>query len=256
MGKNKSKPHDMEFVFIDESGDNGSKGSKHLIVTTMCIRSKKRIIKVIRDAKKRLLSKNKLARWLNKNGGEIKYSCFPDEILLKRTLNNLAKEDITIHYIVFKKNNIHVTPDIKKNILALLFYHVHVSKNHKLPNKIIADLDFVGKKKTSCFIAEESIIDKETNEREIIVYPLDNNKKGDIAQNEKRSVFCIEHQRSSLREELQAVDLISGVIFRKYEYGDDSLYNIISNKIEKYDIFDLNKKENHNTHPTRQTPPH
>ncbi|MCD6575739.1 MAG: DUF3800 domain-containing protein, partial [Nanoarchaeota archaeon] len=119
----------MEFVFIDESGDNGSKGSKHLVVTTMCIKSKKKIAKIIRNTKKRLLSKNKFARWLNKNGGEIKYSNFPDESLLKRTLSKLAEEDITIHYIVFKKNNLPITLEMKKNILALLFYHVHVSKN-------------------------------------------------------------------------------------------------------------------------------
>lgn len=30
---------------------------------------------------------------------------------------------------------------------------------------------------------------------------------------------------------LQAVDFTSWAIFRKYEYGDDSYYNIIKNKI-------------------------
>ena len=30
---------------------------------------------------------------------------------------------------------------------------------------------------------------------------------------------------------LQAVDFVSWAIFRKYEYGDDSYYNLIKNKI-------------------------
>jgi len=30
---------------------------------------------------------------------------------------------------------------------------------------------------------------------------------------------------------LQAVDFVSWTIFRKYEYGDDSYYNLIKNKI-------------------------
>ena len=69
--------HKFESAYIDESGDDGAKGSKYFVISLWCTSERKEISKIVRSTKQRLLAKNKTARWLNKKGGEIKYSGFP-----------------------------------------------------------------------------------------------------------------------------------------------------------------------------------
>ena len=92
----------MKFAFLDESGDRGGKGSKYLVLCLICTPDKKKIVKIIRETKKRLLEKNKTAKWLNRTG-EIKFYKFPDDALLRRTLKKLSKVDIHIHALAFEK---------------------------------------------------------------------------------------------------------------------------------------------------------
>ena len=107
----------MEFAYLDESGDLGSQGSKHLILTLMCTRKKKEISKIIREAKKRLLDHNKTARWLSRRG-EIKFYSFPDKDLLKRTLKKLADVEMNIYFVIFEKDGTTINVDVKQTILA------------------------------------------------------------------------------------------------------------------------------------------
>ncbi|HHT9144460.1 MAG TPA: hypothetical protein ACFYD4_02095 [Candidatus Wunengus sp. YC61] len=51
------------------------------------------------------------------------------------------------------------------------------------------------------------------------------------ARNNYRVDIKIEIKTPYEEKGLQAVDFISWAIFRKYEYGDDSYYNIIKEKI-------------------------
>src|SRR3989338_5645528 len=110
----------MEFAYLDESGDPGPAGSKTLVLTLMCTARKKEVAHIIREAKQRLLDHNKTARWLNRKG-EIKFYSFPDKDLLKRTLKKLAGIKIKVYFMVFKKDGIQVSNEIKTKILGHLF---------------------------------------------------------------------------------------------------------------------------------------
>lgn len=66
----------MEFAFLDESGDIGGMGSKYLVSTLVVTRNRKDMVEIIVDMKKKLLDSKKGRKWLNRNGGEIKFHNF------------------------------------------------------------------------------------------------------------------------------------------------------------------------------------
>jgi hypothetical protein len=227
----------MEFAYLDESGDLGSKGSKHLVLTLMCTRKKKEVSKIIRDAKKRLLDHNKSARWLKKKG-EIKFYSFPDNNLLKRTIRKLADVDINVYFMVFEKNGINVGDGIKSNILAHLFRHIMVVSNKKPVEKVIADLNFFNKQKLNRFILREYSIkpvklinqdgEQVVEEGEITFSGLTDEEYEKAKKDFSNIIIEIEHRNSRLSEELQAVDLISGCIFAHFENKNSEYIDIIN----------------------------
>ena len=137
--------HKFESAYIDESGDDGAKGSKYFVISLWCTSERKEISKIVRSTKQRLLAKNKTARWLNKKGGEIKYSGFPDKILLRHTLSRLAKLDSRLYYVAFKKNKSSITKSARNMILAELLGHIAKFGNKLV--KIIADTNYFHDKK-------------------------------------------------------------------------------------------------------------
>jgi len=218
----------MEFAYLDESGDRGAKGSKYLILTLMCTSKRKEITKIIANAKKRLLENNKCRRWLNRQGGEVKFYGFPNKNLLKRTLTKLSKLNIKIYFIALKKNNKKVEDHDKGIILTPLFHHIFKNSKKIVPYKIIADLNFFNKQKINRFSLERYFVEpiklkKEDGktmdvERAHATFISINEETYDkLKDDPSRFVLTIEHQNSRLNEVLQALDLISGCIFAFYE---------------------------------------
>lgn len=153
----------MEFAFLDESGDCGVGGTKFQITALMCTSDCKEIVRIIRDAKKRLLDCNKSARWLNKKGGEIKWNGFPDDSLLRRILSDLSKLNIHIHFIAFEKGKTKLPNQTKALIIGSLFDRI---KGHKKEiGKVIADMDYFEKCKQNDSIF---LLEKYEEESEII----------------------------------------------------------------------------------------
>jgi len=228
----------MEFAYLDESGDLGEKGSKHLILCLMITRKKQEIIKIIRETKKRLLEKNKTARWLNRHGGEIKFYGFPDDVLVRRTLKKLSELDIKIYYIIIEKHR-KIEQKLKQCILNPLFSHVIEISNKKIPEKIIADLDFFDKNKELFFILQkyfshptkikgENEQDRNGMKKEIIFSLITKETYKKLKQDEKEHIIAkIAHQNSKLNEELQALDLICGSMFEWVEHGNGEYYEIL-----------------------------
>lgn len=91
-------------------------------------------------------------------------------------------------------------------------------------------LDRVYSKK---IVPVKSIIKLIASRREINKFLNENFKNYLNSQVENRHKIKMEVLIKSPYEEksLQAVDFVSWAIFRKYEYGDDSYYNLIKNKI-------------------------
>lgn len=226
----------MEFAYLDESGDLGSKGSNYLVLTLMCTGRKKELIKIIRDTKKDLLSKNKCSKWLNRNAGEIKYYNFPDKNILERALRKLSKIKIVIYYLAIEKNGDPIPMQYKVSILGNLFRHIHEKCGDNKPQKIIADLNFFNDKKVNRFllmdykiygINESRKTGSKPKKGEISFAHLKEEDYQSIKDDKTKMVVSIEHHNSRLNEELQALDLISGCIFSKVEKGDGSLLKIL-----------------------------
>lgn len=234
----------MEFAYLDESGDLGEKGSKYLVLCLMVTRKKQGIIKIIREAKKRLLEKNKTARWLNRRGGEVKFYGFPDDALLRRTLKKLSELDIKIYYIIIEKQE-KIEQKLKQFILNPLFSHVMEISAKKIPKKIIADLDFFDKSKELFFVLQKYSRKIDGRKKEIIFNSITKETYGKLKRNGKEYVIAkIIHQSSRLNEELQALDLICGSLFDLAEHNNKEYYEIlIKGKIQiKGEKIKFNKK--------------
>ncbi len=228
----------MEFAYLDESGDLGEKGSKHLVLCLMITRKKQEIIRIIREAKKRLLEKNKTARWLNRHGGEIKFYGFPNKVLLRRVLKNLSELEVHIYYIDIEKHG-KIEQRLKQSILNLLFSHVIEVSNKEIPEKIIADLDFFDKSKELFFILQkyssypakvkgENGQEREGVKKEIMFGAITKETYEKLKQDGKEHIAAkVVHQSSKLNEELQALDLICGSIFDLVEHNNDGYYEIL-----------------------------
>ena len=234
----------MEFAFLDESGTLGcTKDSKYLVLTLLCTRKIKRVTKIVRDIKKRLLDKNKCARWLNSNNGEIKFYNFPDKSILKTMLRKLAKVELYVYFIALEKGSTKLHKDVKPFILTKLFEHIYSESSGKLPEKIVADLNFFNHKKVNYFVLQKYHkrpfvdIDKDGNEHKNHKVEIIFSKLSEEEYKKNKSKICeqtliIEHINSRQSELLQVVDIFSGIIFNHMEY-DNTEYMKLIDKSEK-----------------------
>lgn len=237
----------MEFAFLDESGDPGEKGSKKIVMCLVCTRQKKKLNKIIRNAKQRLLRKKKTTDWLNRMG-EIKFYSFPDKNILIKTLKEIAKLDLKIYYICFKKNGKKFDTKYKETIMSRLFWHIFEKSGKKKPQSVISDLDFFGKLPSyfslSNYQKKEVKVDNKGRclwQCDIsfeIISPTTYEK---LKQEKDSFLIKIDPINSRIMDELQAVDLISGSIFQYLEKGNSGYYDIIKKKIELGDEVDNGK---------------
>ena len=224
----------MEFAFLDESGDPGAKGTNHLVLCLVCTRRKKDIVKVIVNAKKRMLDKNMTRKWLNSHGGEIKFHTFPDHNLLRTMLRHLSKIDMWVYYISFDKQRKTVDREHKKLILTQLLKHSIEKSANELPSKIVADMNFFNDKKINRFIQIDFLERKGETKKTFdpIHYyfeEIDEEEYQLIKDNPSFKFVSIEHLNSRVSEELQAVDLIVGSIFQKLEHSNEKYYDVLFN---------------------------
>jgi len=232
----------MEFAFLDESGNRGLKGTKYLVTALMCTSKSKEIVKIIVEAKHSLLRKNKTRKWLNRNGGEIKFYGFPDDVLLRKILKDLSKLDIKIYSLVFEKD-IDVDNGSKIFLLSQLFEHIFKLSGGKIPQKILADSAFYGKEKVYRFLLDEyttwseSVKEPDGNvkndERTKVRFSMIKEEDYQKAKNEGKTVLTMEQYNSKNCEELQALDLISGTIFHMFEKDDHYLFKIIEPLVKR-----------------------
>lgn len=91
----------MKYIFIDESGDLGEKGSKHMLLVAVIIdeKNKNKLEKVIKNIKRR-----KFKRELKKTT-EIKANLSSQELILY-ILNLLNDIELELEILVLNKNKI------------------------------------------------------------------------------------------------------------------------------------------------------
>jgi hypothetical protein len=204
----------MAYIFLDESGDLGfnfskKKTSKVFVVTCLFTENKRLIEKVVRKTHSELKKKYK------KRLG-ILHATKEKPITRQRLLRRLSEKDCFIMTIYLNKTKVYTNLREEK---AVLYNYVA---------NILLDRIYTKK-----IVPIEKPIELIASKRETNKFLNENFKNYLSNQVKNRHKVPIKIIIKSPAEEksLQAVDFVSWAIFRKYEYGDDSYYNIIKNKI-------------------------
>ena len=196
----------MSYIYIDESGDLGTKkgSSKYFIIAAIKVENSKRLDKIIkktrRDFKKKMLTSN-----------EVKGGNLPYELKIK-ILEKLKNIDYEVFIIVFDKENRYKIGygDNKKA------YDILASRLAKLINIDKPTFIFIDKSKNK----QEEI----ENFNELFLNNLNNIKKQPIK---------IKHTNSIHYKGLQMADLISWSTFQNFENDNSEFLDIIKNKVVK-----------------------
>ena len=196
----------MSYIYIDESGDLGTKkaSSKYFVMAAIKVENSKKLENIIkktrRDFKKKMLTSN-----------EVKGGNLPYELKIK-ILEKLKNMDYEVFIIVFDKENRYKIGygDNKKA------YDILASRLAKLINIDKPTFIFIDKSKN-----KQKEID---NFNELFLNNLNNIKKQPIT---------IEHADSIHYKGLQMADLISWSTFQNFENNNPEFLDIIKNKVVK-----------------------
>lgn len=194
----------MSFVYIDESGDLGTKrtSSKYFIIAAIKVEDSKKLEKIFK--KTRRLFKKKMMTSNEIKGGNLPYDL---KIKILKKLNNI---DYEVFIIVFDKKNrykIGYEYDNKET------YDILASKLAKLISIDKPTFIFIDKSKNK----REEI----NNFNELFLNNLNNIQKQPIK---------IEHADSMHYKGLQMADLISWSTFQNFEHENSEFLDMIKNK--------------------------
>lgn len=195
---------------MDESGDLGFDFEKrgttnHFVITLLFAANKRPIEKCVRKVHAGFLKKSE-------GKGRILHAYHEKPATRIRLLGDLAKKDVSIVTIILNKRKVYTRLHEQK---ALLYNYVtnilldRVFKKKLIPATYRIEL-IAERRETNKFFNANF---KDYLERQVI-----NNHKVNL---------MVEVKTSFEEKALQAVDFASWAIFRKYEQGDDSYYNLI-----------------------------
>ncbi len=199
---------------MDESGDIGfnfeKKGSSDFfVVTFLFTENKKTVEKIVKTIHAQLNKKIK-----RKIG--VLHATNEKPITRKRLLKKLAENDCQIMSIYLNKKKVFTRLQDEKQVLYNYVTNILLDRiyNKKIvPNNKEIEL-IASRRETNKFLNE--------NFKDYLNRQVKDKHNGAI----KISIKTPFEEKG-----LQAVDFVSWAIFRKYESGDDSYYNIIKNKI-------------------------
>lgn len=202
------------YIFVDESGDVGSRksSSKHFVVALFIPENPKDIRKCFKKIRQRKWKKR------YKSVREFKWSA-SDRNVKKIVLEELAKRSFDVYCIVCVKSKIYDRTGWKKNELQPYLTGTIVENIVSKPEDDKLQL----------------VVDKFLSNRRIEEYNryIREKIKGVLVTGKEVS---IEHMNSQSEPNLQAADMIAGAVFQKYETGDNSYYRIIKGHVKKEDI--------------------
>jgi hypothetical protein len=199
----------MAYIFLDESGDLGfdftkKRTSKYFIITFLFTNNKRPLEKAAK-----IIHRGLRKRYRLRTG--VLHATREESITCLRFLRKLAELDCKVMAIYLNKAKVYTKLQHEK---AVLYNYVTNILLDRLMTKRLVD------KNTPILIASR----RETNKF------LNQNFKNYLSQQVKSNYQTkIEIQIKTPAEEkaLQATDFVSWAIFRKYEYEDDTYYNII-----------------------------
>jgi len=203
----------MGYIFLDESGDLGfdfkkKKTTKYFVITVLFARNKRPIEKCVKNVHRGLRKKYK------KIG--ILHAYIEEPVIKRRFLKLLSEKDCVIMTIYLNKKRVYTKLQEEKSVLYN--YVANILLDRIYSKKLIP----INKK------VELIASRRETNK--FLNQNFKNYLNNQITNRHKINVEVV-IKTPYEEKSLQAVDFASWAIFRKYEYGDDSYYNLIKNKI-------------------------
>ena len=209
----------MAYIFLDESGDLGfdkskKRTSKYFIITFLIANDKKPIEKAVKAIHSSL-------KKIHKQKGGSLHSYREKPITRKRLLTKLSQKDIKIMTVYLNKNKVYTKLHNEKDVLYNFVTNILLDR--------ICTKKLIPIKEKVILIASR----KETNKF------LNQNFKNYLynqAKTNHKLKLEIEIKTPHEEKSLQAVDFVSWAIFRKYEYIDESYYEIIREKIYEENI--------------------
>lgn len=204
----------MSYIFLDESGDLGfdfskKKTTKYFVITFLFTKKKRPIEKIIRNIHGGLRKKFKMREG-------ILHAYREELITCTRFCRKIIKKNCKVMAIYLKKKKVYTKLQNENNILYN--YVVNILLDRIISKRLI------DQEKKITLIASR----RKTNKFFNLNFA---NYLQNRIQRDHRLLITVEIKTPFQEKGLQAVDFLSWIIFRKYEYGDDSYYNIIKQLI-------------------------
>ncbi|MBI3443489.1 DUF3800 domain-containing protein [Candidatus Woesebacteria bacterium] len=204
----------MAFIFLDESGDLGfdprKKNSRYFLVTILSTGNKREIEKIVKKVHTTLRKKVK------RLSGGILHAYKEKPITRIRVLKKIADTECVVMTIYLNKAKVYTNLKEEKHVLYNYVTNILLDRimSRKLVDTKLELVLVASKKETNKFLNE--------NFKNYLQTQV--NKKHGLK-------LKIEIRMPSEEKSLQAVDFVSWAIFRKYEHGDDTYYNLIKSKV-------------------------
>lgn len=213
----------MAHIFLDESGDLGfnfskKKTSKYFVITFLFSNDKNTLEKMVKKIFKGF-SKTEVR---NHHGSLHAYKETPKT---RHKLLNLFKEKKMADILVIYLNKCKVYTRLKDEKQVLYNYVTNILLDRLCTKKLIPTNEKI------LLIASRRETNKFLNQN-FSAY-----LKNQVKRNHKLDIE-VEIKTPFEEKALQVVDMLSWAIYRKYEHGDDSYYNLIkSNIVEENSLF-------------------
>ncbi|NQU82381.1 MAG: DUF3800 domain-containing protein [Parcubacteria group bacterium] len=204
----------MAYIFLDESGDLGfnfkkRKTSNFFVVTCLFVSNKRVVEKIIK------ITHSELKKKYKRRFGVL--HCFKERpAIRRRLLNRLCDVDCSIMAIYLNKKKVYTKLQNEKQVLYN--YVTNILLDRIYSKNIIPTTGVVK------FVASRRETNKFLNKN------FENYLMSQV-QGRHKVKIDISIRVPSHEKSLQAVDFASWAIFRKYEHGDNSYYDIIKKKI-------------------------
>lgn len=200
----------MAYIFLDESGDLGfdftkQRTSKFFVVTVLFVEQKRSTEKVIRKVHAGLRKKYKIRT-------SMLHATKEEPVNITRVCRGLVDKHCKLMTIYLDKSKVYTKLRDEKHVLYN--YIVNILLDRILNRRLISKKDGV------VLIASRRETNKFLNENfcDYLRQQIKNNHAAEIR---------VEIKTPAEEKCLQAADIASWSIFRKYEYGDDSYYQTL-----------------------------
>lgn len=200
----------MAYIFLDESGDLGfdfekKRTSKFFVITVLFVDQKRPIEKLIRKVHAGLRKKYKIRT-------SVLHAAKEEPVNIIRICRGLADKHCKVMTIYLDKSKVYTNLRDEKHVLYNYIVNILLDR--------IMNKHLVSKKDGVILVASR----RETNKF------LNDNFRDYLRRQVKSNhgtEFRVEIKTPAEEKCLQAVDIVSWSIFRKYEYGDDRYYQTL-----------------------------